>query len=164
MDISFQIDESFESNVDSPLIEKALRLTLDLFNKTSPSAPVKANSVSVALTDNETIRQLNHQYRGIDSPTDVLSFENVPDPDFPEVDQAMLGYLGEIIIAYPVAQAQALAAGHTPQHEITLLAVHGLLHLLGFDHDTPENKKNMWATHRQVMTQLSLAHVQPTEN
>ncbi len=164
MAISFQIDESFESNVDSTLVEKALELTLDLFNKTSPSASVKANSVTVVVTDNETVQQLNYQYRGIDSPTDVLSFENVPDPDFPEVDQAMLGYLGEIIIAYPVAQAQALAAGHTPQDEITLLAVHGLLHLLGFDHDTSEHKKNMWAAQGQVMTELGLAYVQPTES
>jgi probable rRNA maturation factor len=76
----------------------------------------------------------------------------------------MLGYLGEIVIAYPVAQAQAQAAGHTVQAEITLLAVHGLLHLFGFDHDTPENKKKMWAAQHQVMAGLGLAHVQPTES
>jgi probable rRNA maturation factor len=162
MDISFQIDESFESKVDTALIEKALGVALDLFNPTSSSAPPP--SVVVVVTDNETIQQLNYQYLGIDSPTDVLSFENIPDPDFPEVDEAMLSHLGEIIIAYPVAQAQASAAGHAPQDEVTLLAVHGLLHLLGFDHDTPENRKNMWAAQHQIMTELGLAHVQPTEN
>jgi probable rRNA maturation factor len=116
------------------------------------------------MTDKATLQQLNQQYRGLNVPTDVLSFENVPDPDFPAMDEDLLGYLGEIVIAYPVAQAQALAAGHTVQAEITLLAVHGLLHLLGFDHDTPQSKNKMWAAQHQVMAELGLAHVQPTEN
>jgi probable rRNA maturation factor len=116
------------------------------------------------VTDSETIKELNQQYRGINAPTDVLSFENIPDPDFPEVDQAASGYLGDIIIAYPVAEAQALAAGHAPQDELILLAVHGLLHLLGFDHETSENKQQMWDIQQRIMTELELAHVQPTEN
>jgi probable rRNA maturation factor len=110
------------------------------------------------------VQQLNAQYRGIDAPTDVLSFENTPDPDFPELDETEAGHLGDIIIAYPVAEAQAMAAGHTAQQEVILLAVHGLLHLLGFDHDTSENKEKMWQTQRQIMVELGLEHVQPTES
>lgn len=164
MEITFQFDESFAATIDSAGLEKALELTLNFFGRSATSGSITANSVTVVVTDNETVQQLNRQFLGINAPTDVLSFQSSPDPDFPEVDEAMLGYLGEIIMAYPVAQAQALAAGHTPQEEITLLAVHGLLHLLGFDHDTPENKKKMWAAQSQVMAEVGLAHIQPTES
>jgi probable rRNA maturation factor len=164
MDIIFQVDEPFQADVDTAIIAEALESALALVNRLVSSAPVEANSVTVVVTDNATLQQLNQQYRGLNAPTDVLSFENVPDPDFPAVEEDMLGYLGEIVIAYPVAQTQALAAGHTVQAEITLLAVHGLLHLVGFDHDTPENKKKMWTAQHQIMAGLGLAHVQPTES
>ncbi|MBI1877337.1 MAG: rRNA maturation RNase YbeY [Chloroflexi bacterium] len=163
MDVIFQIDELFQPQVNPEQIEQALRLTLDFFNQTSGSNPVNAGSVTVVVTGNDAIQELNAQYRGIAAPTDVLSFANTPDPDFPELDEATAGHLGDIIIAFPVAQAQAVTGGHTPQDELTLLAAHGFLHLLGFDHDTPANKKIMWAAQAQVMAELGLAHVQPTE-
>ncbi len=177
LDIILHIDEPFAQNVDPGLIEKALQSTLSAIGATPPASERSAshlkpaypeltpgNTVTVVVTDSETIQELNQQYRGINAPTDVLSFENIPDLGFPEVDQAASDYLGDIIIAYPVAEAQALAAGHTPQEEITLLAVHGLLHLLGFDHDTLENKQQMWDIQQRIMTGLELAHVQPTES
>jgi probable rRNA maturation factor len=165
MDITLEIDQAFQQNVDPDLIERAVRSTLHYFlNQASPSAAPPARAVTIVITDNETIQQLNHQYRGIAAPTDVLSFENVLDADFPELDPTLAGHLGDIIIAYPVAQAQALAGGHTPQDEVILLTVHGLLHLLGFDHDTPESQEKMWTVQNQIMTQLGLAHIQPTEN
>ncbi len=164
MEIILQIDEPFQTQVESEPIARALQLTLNFFKQTSGSGLVAAGSVTIVVTDNDTIQELNAQYRGIAAPTDVLSFENSPDPDFPELDEVDRGHLGDVIIAFPVAQAQALAAGHTPQNEVVLLAVHGLLHLLGFDHDTPENKEKMWSTQRQVMAELGLAHVQATES
>jgi probable rRNA maturation factor len=163
MDIVFQIDEPFQPHVEPGWIEQALRLTFDLFNRSGGSNAVAASSVTVVVTDNEVVQQLNAQYRGIDAPTDVLSFENTPDPDFPELDEATAGHLGDIIIAYPVAEAQALTSGHIPAEEITLLAVHGFLHLLGYDHDTSDRKQAMWAIQQQVMVKLGLAHVQPSE-
>jgi probable rRNA maturation factor len=163
MNVIFQIDEPFQRRVEPDRIEQALRLTFDLFNETGGSNEVTANSVTVVVTDNEVVQQLNAQYRGIDAPTDVLSFENTPDPDFPELDEATAAQLGDIIIAYPVAEAQALVGGHMPAEEIALLAVHGFLHLLGYDHDTPDRKQTMWAIQQQVMAKLGLAHIQPTE-
>jgi probable rRNA maturation factor len=163
MDVIFQVDEPFQPHVEPERIEQALQLTLDQFNGTAGPNMLKPSSVTVVVTDNEVVRQLNAQYRGIDAPTDVLSFENTPDPDFPKVDEAAAGHLGDIIIAYPLAEAQALAGGHMPPEEIILLAVHGFLHLLGFDHDTPEHKQAMWAIQQQVMAHMGLAHVQPTE-
>lgn len=164
MEIIFQIDEPFQPLIELEPLEKAMQLTLHFFNKSAGAAAADPNSVTLVITDNDTVQELNAQYRGIDAPTDVLSFENTPDPDFPELDEMEAGHLGDIIIAYPVAEAQALAAGHSAQQEVILLAVHGLLHLLGFDHNTPENKADMWHKQRQIMVELGLGHVQPTES
>lgn len=154
MDIIFQIDKPFQNEIDPTSIEKALQLTLQRFNQ------ITAATLSVVITDGDTVRQLNHQYRGLDTPTDVLSFENIPDPDFPDAGEE---HLGDVVISYPVAAAQAVAAGHTPGEEVILLAVHGTLHLVGLDHDTAANKETMWAIQRQILAELGLGHVQPTE-
>jgi probable rRNA maturation factor len=162
LEIALQIEEQFEADIDTGLLDKAVKAVINWARPTS-NRVASVRSVNVVITDNETIQQLNHQYRGIDSPTDVLSFENRPDPDFPEVGDELTGHLGDIIIAYPVAKTQAQAGGHTPQQEAVLLTVHGMLHLLGFDHDTPAHKADMWQAQQQIMTGLGLAQVQPTE-
>jgi probable rRNA maturation factor len=159
LEVDLEIDEPFAAGLETSRLAEAVRLTLDRFNRSL--ADRSSATVTVVITHTETIQQLNQQYRGIAAPTDVLSFENTPDPDFPMSDS---GHLGDLIIAYPVAQAQAEAAGHTPEEEIILLAVHGALHLSGFDHATPAGKERMWAAQGQVMESLGLAHVQPTES
>jgi probable rRNA maturation factor len=159
MHVDLQVEESFAPNLDPAWLEQAVAVTLEVVRPV-----ITAETVTIVISDDEWVQQLNLEYRGIDAPTDVLSFENTPDPDFPEMGQEASDHLGDIIIAYPVAEAQALAAGHSTQAEVMLLVVHGLLHLLGFDHDTATRKAHMWATQQQVMTALGLAHVQPTES
>lgn len=158
MDLTIQIDEPYLSLIEPEQLEQAVVQTFTILNR------ALTESVSIVITDNETVRALNKQYRGIAAPTDVLSFANEPDPDFPAELADISAHLGDIVIAYPVAQAQALAANHKTSAEIRLLVVHGLLHLLGFDHDTPARKATMWSTQQQVLTVLGLAHVQPTES
>ena len=87
--------------------------------------------VGVALVSDARIRQLNRRYRGYDCPTDVLSFPagSSPMPD---------SFLGDIVIARGVARRQARNAGHSESVEVRVLALHGLLHLLGYDHDRDE--------------------------
>lgn len=102
--------------------------------------------ISVALTTDEDIQQLNVQFRGIDRPTDVLSFES--DETDPE---SGIRYLGDIVISYPRALQQALEAGHTVNNELMLLTAHGVLHLLGYDHATPDAKRTMWILQEQVL-------------
>ncbi len=140
--ITQQIDEAFVNKIDPHLIEMAVAQTLQF-------AEQPEQSLTVVITDNEAVRQLNQQFRGIDSATDVLSFANEADPDFPGVEP---DYLGDIIIAYPFAEAQALAAGHAPMNEVILLVIHGTLHLLGYDHDTPDLEAEMWDIQRQILT------------
>jgi probable rRNA maturation factor len=166
MNIDFQIDETFTNVVPTHLLEKAVRQTVQL---SSPSLITHSTLLTIVVTDNEAIQKLNKTYRGVDAPTDVLSFVNEPDDEFIFQDSSDSDsipeetYLGDIIIAYPFAEAQSQAAGHTTSDELILLAVHGTLHLLGFDHDTPTNKSEMWAIQHQVMSALGLVHVEPTQ-
>ena len=93
-------------------------------------APLRARgSVSIALVSDTRIRALNLRYRRKDAPTDVLSFPTNPESRIPNP------FLGDIVIALGVARRQAREAGHTELAELKVLALHGLLHLLGYDHE-----------------------------
>jgi probable rRNA maturation factor len=93
-------------------------------------APARARGMlSVAIVSDARVRALNRQYRGVDSATDVLSFPANPDP------RATSPCLGDIVIARGVARRQARTAGHSELTEWRVLALHGLLHLLGYDHE-----------------------------
>ena len=157
MELTVQIDHAFAKQIDPKLIRAALAITLQRFCAAS------VTSASIVITDNRTMRQFNRAYRGVDTPTDVLAFDNIPDPDFSSGDRETNVHLGDIVIGFPVAEAQAQAAGHTPQQEVILLTVHGALHLVGFDHNTPESKHEMWQAQAQVLAELGLGHIQPTE-
>ena len=116
-------------------------------------------SLSVVLSDDESIRQLNQQFRDVDSATDVLSFPaGEPMPGVEGV------YLGDIIMSVPYAQKQADHNGHALESELQLLAVHGTLHLLGYDHVTAVEKEEMWVAQTAVLTQLGLSAITPSED
>lgn len=94
--------------------------------------------VYLKIADRKTIQKLNQAYRGKDYPTDVLSF--------PAVQQFLvLGILGEVVIGLSVLQAQARQLGHSPSAELDVLLVHGVLHLLGFDHELGEKEARQMA-------------------
>lgn len=97
------------------------------------------SDLSVVIDDDEKLRELNHSYLGIDSPTDVLSFAaDELDPDTGKI------YLGDVIISIQRAAEQADASSEMLSDEIQLLIVHGTLHLIGYDHSNPAEKKKMW--------------------
>lgn len=104
-----------------------------------------AAEISLVFVDNQQIQQLNKDYRGKDEPTDVLSFALLEkDEDELEiVDEEEELLLGDIIISLETAYLQAEEYGHSLEREISYLMVHGLLHLLGYDHLTKEDKKVM---------------------
>ena len=118
---------------------------------------VENGEVSVTLTDNAYIHQLNRQYRQIDRPTDVLSFalnESV-EPDIengPDID-----VLGDIILSVERAREQAADYGHSLRREIAFLTVHGMLHLLGYDHMEEADRLEMEKEQRYVMEQLGIS-------
>lgn len=105
--------------------------------------------ISLVMLGDEQIQALNHQYLGVDAPTDVLSFP--ADEVDPESGNR---YLGDILIAFSYAQAQAAAAGHALDDELQLLAVHGVLHLLGYDHSEDVDRLRMWAKQADILKTL----------
>jgi len=112
--------------------------------------------VSVTLTNNVYIHELNKKYRDIDRPTDVLSFA-LNEGDEPEViDGPEVNMLGDIIISVERAVEQAADYGHSVEREIAFLTVHGMLHLLGYDHMEEEDRKEMRQEEDFVMDKLGI--------
>jgi probable rRNA maturation factor len=114
--------------------------------------------LSIILTNDKKLRELNRDYLGIDAPTDVLSF-----PASESDPETGARYLGDILISVPRAAEQAKAAGHDLAGEIQLLVVHGVLHLLGYDHAEVEEKARMWAAQADVLERLGLGHIRVRE-
>ena len=130
------------------LLERAARLTLEAESADTDS------DLTIVLTDDAQLHELNREYLGVDAPTDVLSFP--ADEEDPETG---VPYLGDILISIPRAKQQAKAAGHPVEAEVQLLVVHGTLHLLGHDHAEAEEKARMWKAQAGVMSKLGLSHV-----
>ncbi len=111
--------------------------------------------LSIAVVDLAEMTELNERYRGKDGPTDVLSFEcddlcAVVEPDDPLM-------LGDVVIAPEVAEAQAAQYGHTVEEELNLLLVHGILHLLGYDHEDDADATAMQARERSLLVAWAAA-------
>jgi probable rRNA maturation factor len=114
--------------------------------------------LTIVLTDDAQLQGLNRDYLGIDAPTDVLSFP-ASETD-PETGRR---YLGDILISLPRAEEQAHAAGHSLEAEAQLLAVHGTLHLLGYDHAGAAEKARMWKAQAEILERLGLAEIEIKE-
>lgn len=156
--IHIQVDEEMPPE-QRPLPE-ALALLETAVITTLQQQKADSGELTLFLTGNKRIQQLNLDYLGHDKPTDVLSFPaGAPMPGM----AGMTPYLGDVIIALPYAAQQATAAGHETDAELQLLAVHGTLHLLGHDHANPDEKAAMWQAQTAVLSQLGLAHITPTE-
>ncbi len=116
------------------------------------------SELSIVLTDDARLQELNRDYLGIDAPTDVLSFPaSETDPE------TGARYIGDILISIPRAQSQSNAAGHPVESEVQLLVVHGVLHLLGHDHSEPEEKSRMWKAQAEILETLGLGAIQIRE-
>jgi probable rRNA maturation factor len=111
---------------------------------------------ALVITDDRGLQELNRDFLGIDAPTDVLAF-SAQEGDSPFVAAPGAGdYWGDVIISYPRAVAQAKELGHPLDLEINLLVVHGLLHLLGYDHDDEAEKALMWARPEEILRDLQV--------
>lgn len=99
--------------------------------------------LTVAFVRDAAIRKLNREYRGKDGPTDVLSFPDSPEQTYPQSARSETPrYLGDIVISTDTALKQAGAAGHSFEREVSELAIHGILHLCGYDHETDQGEMN----------------------
>ncbi len=137
------IDEPYVSVVAADWIEGAARRVLE-------AEGVPAAELGVLVTSDEAVRRLNREYAGEDEVTDVLSFSLQEGEGFVAAPDGVMR-LGEVIIAYPTAERQAAAAGRPTSVEVAHLLIHGILHLLGYDHGEPEEERRMRAKEETLL-------------
>ena len=144
--ITFQIEEAYQSQIEKERLQKAVSDTL-YHQRIQPDI-----EVAIVIGTDDHVQNLNEAYRGIDKPTDVLTFSHgVIDPDTGRE------YLGDIVIAYPQATQQAEAGGHSVMDELVLLVVHATLHLLDYDHETDQQKRMMWSVQDEILDKLKVS-------
>jgi probable rRNA maturation factor len=143
-----------ESEIPFPqdLLERAANAALEHESRSLDS------ELSIILTDDARLHELNLNYLGVDAPTDVLSFPaSETDPE------TGARYIGDILISIPYAAKSAEKAGHPLESEVQLLVVHGVLHLIGHDHAEAEEKARMWQAQAEILKRLGLGQIQIRE-
>lgn len=152
---------TLENDQDKIVIDDALksRLVAGLNAAARLHGLTEQTEVDITIVDDEEIHRLNREYRNVDRPTDVLSFAlDEGGEDEPELLDAPEEYLlGDIIISAETAQRQGEEFGHGLTREVVYLAVHGLLHLLGYDHMTEEDKVIMRAKEEEALREIELS-------
>jgi len=120
-----------------------------------------AVELGLVITGQERMQELNRVYRGKDRPTDVLSFYMTSTPEETEAEATLfvtppdgILHLGEVVISYPQAVIQAQEHEHSVKREMAILVIHGVLHLLGYDHEKPEPGRPMGAREAEILGQI----------
>ncbi len=141
--------------LDEPMISKVEKL---LKHAAEEEAITQESELSVTFVTNERIRKLNFEYRGMDRATDVISFalEDEVEGEMEIVDDDTPVLLGDIIISVEKAREQAEDYGHSFMRELGFLAVHGFLHLLGYDHMNDEDEKEMFTRQESILDSFGL--------
>ena len=142
--INIEIIPDFKRVFMPDILERAAKAAL--LQQSAPDA-----DLTVVMTGDSQIQALDRDFLGKDAPTDVLSFPaNETDPETGR------RYLGDVIISVPRAEAQAISAGNSLEAELSLLVIHGVLHLLGHDHAGAGEKARMWAAQSEVLSTLGI--------
>lgn len=129
-------------------VEKAVRAAWKAGNTGDFALPVKNAEVSVMLTNDDAVHALNREYRGVDRPTNVLSFAALDDEDEPIVDPMLLG---DIVVAFETTEREAAEQNKSPEEHFFHLIVHGVLHLIGYDHVEDADAEVMEALETRIM-------------
>lgn len=151
------------------LSEDMKQQTLDILNFAAEKTGKEDKEMAVTFVTNERSHALNLEYRDTDRPTDVISLEYKPEvpitfdeedladnPDLLEMMSEFDSYIGELFISIDKAREQAKEYGHSFEREMGFLAVHGFLHINGYDHYTPEEEKEMFGLQEEILTAYGL--------
>lgn len=144
--------------------EEKIKLIEDILNFAGSYLKLPENTeMSVTLMDNEHIHEINKKYRGVDKPTDVISFAiEEDDPDkvpiiLPEDEEFDIPKnIGDIMVSMDKVKEQAEYLGHSEDRELGFLVVHGFLHLNGYDHMKEEDEKEMFGLQREILDSYGL--------
>ena len=156
MEIDALVDKEFEAELDAGWLQ-------NITQKVLIDQHAEANTeMGLLITSQERVRELNRLYRGQDEPTDVLAFDMLPKLTaggkagpavFTTPPDGVL-HLGEVVISYPQAIVQAQEQQHSVRRELAILIIHGVLHLLGYDHDEPKLKRQMKERETEILSHL----------
>jgi probable rRNA maturation factor len=156
---------------------KEMSLTIDILDETEQVTPqqqelvtkllefaaiqekvTEGSEVSVTFVNNERIHEINKEYRQKDAPTDVISFamEEMGEGEIEIIGEDVPAVLGDIIISIDRTKEQAEEYGHSYERELGFLAIHGFLHLLGYDHMNEEDEKVMFSRQKELLEQYGL--------
>ena len=141
------------------LVRKAASQAWKKGNKGDFELPVKQAEVSILLTDDATVHSLNKEYRGVDRPTNVLSFAALDDEDEPIVEPLLLG---DIVVAFETMKREAEEQGCSLADHVFHLVVHGMLHLIGYDHIAEDEAAEMEALEIEILAENGIGN--PYEN
>jgi len=152
MEINVLIDGGFEGCPEASWLQSVAEQVL------VAQSAVPSVELGLVITGQERVQQLNLSYLGKDEPTDVLAFSAIEEigTDFPPFVTPPDGvlHLGEVIISYPQAVIQAGEHHHSIKKEIAILIIHGILHLLGYEHDKPELKRLMSTREKEILSHI----------
>ncbi|KOO52210.1 rRNA maturation RNase YbeY [Viridibacillus arvi] len=153
LNIDFLDETSKVKDSDIELVEKLLQHAATVENIED------GTELSVTFVTNEAIHEINRQYRQKDAPTDVISFalEEMGEGEVKIIAEGMPRILGDIIISIDRTKEQADEYGHSFERELGFLAVHGFLHLLGYDHMVPEDEKVMFGKQDKILESYGLS-------
>lgn len=159
-------ESEHEERIDAALLRRAVVAALSVAADDRPATPGWGRDggmeVSIRIGGDESIQELNRSYRGVDRPTDVLSFSLDAEQEGPEIrsDPDMPHALGDVVISYPYATRQARELGHEVEMEMSWLTIHGTLQLLGYGHETDPEAEHMEALERQALAAIGF-HLSP---
>ena len=150
MEINVLVDEGFEGCLEVSWLESVAEKVLVAQGVSSRA------ELGLVIASQEKVCQLNLSYLGKDEPTDVLAFAMIPEPPGRDLAPFVappdgIKHLGEVIIAYPQAVIQSEEHRHSVEREIAILIIHGMLHLLGYDHDKPEQEREMATREAEIL-------------
>jgi probable rRNA maturation factor len=150
-DISIEVDPPYADEVDVELLAVVARTVLGRESVEPPA------DLGVWITNEEELHTLNRTFRDVDASTDVLSFGEEQDEESPFVQAPeSVPHLGDVAISFPHVVRQAEEYGHSRQRELAYLLTHGILHLLGYDHEDPEDAQEMRSHEEAALTDLQI--------
>jgi len=150
LDLRFHVRRRSGARPNRPAIRAACAAAIAGEGVTGPVI------LTLTIVDDDEIHQLNREHRDVDRPTDVLSFPLIDGTDAFALPPGMPRELGDVVVSYPRAVAQAEEYGHSVARELTYLVVHGVLHILGHDHEVPEEQAVMRAREEAAMAVVGL--------
>ncbi len=148
--VNLQISPEFVAQVHADLVERAVEAAF------AAAGRARSGELTVVITGDDEVQALNRDYRGVDASTDVLAFGVVDDGAVFVTAPDTLPYLGDVVISYPRAVAQAADYAQPVDDELCILVVHGVLHLLGYDHEIPEDAEKMWPVQACALDALGI--------